>query len=47
MTDELFQKVHQDVVNMYDQLSGKNTSDLRTMEVAIIVAIKEKTAASM
>lgn len=41
MTDEMFCKVRKDVIERYDMLSGKQTSDLKTMEVTIIVAIKD------
>jgi len=42
MNEETYQKAYKDVLDSYDNLSGANTTDLKTMEVAIVVAFKDK-----
>jgi len=39
--EELQKKLHQECVELYDNLSGANTSNMCTFGVAVIVAFKE------
>ena len=39
--DEIKQKAIQDVEAVYDELSGKNTTDLKTFEMGVLLAFKE------
>lgn len=38
---KLHQEILQDCINTFDQLSGKDTTDLITFEITIVVAFKE------
>ena len=41
LSDEVIEKVKEYAVELFDEKSGANTTDLCTMEIAVLTAFKE------